>query len=290
MKIGAFELQDPLPEMHSPHALAILRPWLDAGLAGRTMLTMLEKIFKAEKLGKLVRPGNFFDFTRYRPIMSIADGERQVTIPNSYINYAGRPDSNELVFMQLLEPHFFSEIYIESTVKILQVLGIKRFCLFGSMYDTVPHTRPLSVSGIGDRVLLEKLSHLGVRESKYEGPTSIAFLINQEAHRLGMEMITLIVHLPQYAQFEEDYSGQLRLMELACALYDFPIDLTPLRRRAERQYRELDYNMENDPNILKVVKYFESVYDSRKNKTDESSMKLSPDVENFLREIDKNFR
>jgi predicted ATP-grasp superfamily ATP-dependent carboligase len=289
MKIGAFELNTPLPELHDPHAFAILRPWIDAGAAGRATLTMLEKTFKAEKLGKLSRPGNFFDFTRYRPIMSMVNGERHISIPNTYINFARRPDSNDLIFMHLLEPHCYSELYIESIVKILQKLGIKRFFLFGSMYDTVPHTRPLAISGIGDKAFIEQLFPLGVQESDYEGPTSISILINQKARKLGIETVSLIVHLPQYAQLDEDYNGHLRLMEVLCALYDFPIDLTSLRRKAERQYRELDHEMEKDSQLLHVVQYFESIYETRKGKPDEKSKKLSPEIENFLREIDKNF-
>jgi predicted ATP-grasp superfamily ATP-dependent carboligase len=289
MKIGAFELNTPLPELHDPHVFAILRPWIDAGAAGRTTLNLLEKTFKAEKLGKLSRPGNFFDFTRYRPITSIINGERRVSIPNTYINFARRPENNDLIFMHLLEPHSFGELYIESIVKIIQTLRIKRFCLFGSMYDTVPHTRPLAISGIGDKALIEQLSPLGVKESKYEGPTSISILINENARKLGIETITLIVHLPQYTQLEEDYNSHLRLMEVISALYNFTIDLTSLRRQAERQYRELDHQMENDPQLLRTVQYFESIYETRKRKPDEKSVKLSPEIETFLREIDKNF-
>ena len=39
--------------------------------------------------------------------------------------------------------------------------------------------------------------------------------------------------VPQYMQLEEDYVGQLYLLEVICSLYDFPIDLEPVKRKAE---------------------------------------------------------
>lgn len=34
MRIGAFELVEPLPELRDPHAFAMIRPWVDVGSVG----------------------------------------------------------------------------------------------------------------------------------------------------------------------------------------------------------------------------------------------------------------
>ena len=39
---------------------------------------------------------------------------------------------------------------------------------------------------------------------------------------MGTENISFMVHLPHYLSLEEDYAGAARLMEVLCALYDFP--------------------------------------------------------------------
>jgi proteasome assembly chaperone (PAC2) family protein len=290
MRIGAFEFNAPLPELHSPHAFAILRPWIDAGSAGRATISLLDSTFKAVEIAKLARPGIFFDFTRYRPIMRYVDDERQISIPNTHISYAVHPGDHDLVFIYMLEPHSFSEIYIKSIVQVLKALKIKRYCLLGSMYDMVPHTRPLAISGIADPAVMEQLLPLGVSTSNYEGPTTIAALISHEAQKQDIEIMTLIVHLPQYAHLEKDYNAHLRLMEVLCSLYDFKIDLTSLRKQAEKQYRELDQKLEEDPQLLHVVEYLESVYEARRGKSGEKTTKLSPEIEKFLREINTNFQ
>ena len=82
MWIGAFELNEPIPELREPHFLAILRPWIDVNNVGSLTLDGLEAHLGAKELAKLAKPGNFFDFTRYRPILYF-DGEiRQYSVPS----------------------------------------------------------------------------------------------------------------------------------------------------------------------------------------------------------------
>ena len=90
MKEGAFTLVEPLPELKDPHVIAMLRPWIDVGSVGTIALRKLERYFGAKELGRLSRPGNFYDFTRYRPIMRTVEGNRVLNIPNTVINYAIR--------------------------------------------------------------------------------------------------------------------------------------------------------------------------------------------------------
>jgi hypothetical protein len=47
---------------------------VDVGNAGSLAMTFLENQLHAQSLGKMERPGNFFDFTRYRPTIRISGG------------------------------------------------------------------------------------------------------------------------------------------------------------------------------------------------------------------------
>ena len=69
----------------------------------------------------------------------------------------------------------------------------------GSMYDIVPHTRPLLVTGgAPQKKIADYLLKTGVQTSNYQGPTTITYLVTQKAAELGIESMNLIVHLPQY--------------------------------------------------------------------------------------------
>ena len=291
MKIGAFEINEPLPELHEPHALAMLRPWVDVGNVGSLVLSGFETHFKAKELGKLVRPGNFFDFTRYRPTMHLKEGKRQIVIPNSLVSYAKRTTGNDFIFLHLLEPHMFGETYVDSVLRLLKQLGVKRYYLLGSMYDFVPHTRPLIVTGGGIGKVAEKeLKQAGIQPSDYQGPTTITYLISQRAPKLGIETVTLMVHVPQYSQLDEDYMGQVRLMEVLGSLYGLPVDEVVVHQ-AEQQRKYIDHAVDSDAQVKEIVTQLEAHYDSRMTGMEKKEMpQLSPQIEKFLKEMERLFR
>ena len=88
MRIGCFQLHDPVPELSEPYVLACLRPWIDVNGVGSLVLSELEARLGAGRLGCLSRPGRFYDFTRYRPIIRIEGGIRDFSVPNTSVHYA----------------------------------------------------------------------------------------------------------------------------------------------------------------------------------------------------------
>ncbi len=128
MKIGAFDIHEPVPELRDPHVFAMIRPWVDVGSVGTLTLNRLERFLGSKELGKLARPGNFFDFTRYRPTMRTVDGHREVKIPNSIIRYATTENGPDYLFFHLLEPHSNGEDYTDSILEIVKHFGVQRYC------------------------------------------------------------------------------------------------------------------------------------------------------------------
>jgi len=291
MRLRAFELNEPLPKLKEPHALAMLRPWIDVGNVGTLVLSWLETHFKAKDLGRLARPGDFFDFTRYRPTTYIKEGKRQVIVPNTYVTYSKQKSGNDFLFLHLLEPHSHGEVYADSILQLLVRFGVKRYCLIGSMYDYAPHTRPLIVTGgaVGERTQQE-LDRMGIQPSDYQGPTSINFLVTQQVSDLGMETMSLIVHLPQYTQMDEDYMGSVRIMTALSSVYDLPVDETYIKK-AEQQREQISAALEKNPDLKAIVEQLETNYEAQAQRVKkEGTTQLSPEVEKFLKEMDRRFR
>ena len=289
MRVGEFEINEPVPELKDPHVLAVLRPWIDVGNVGTLSLERIERHYQAEELGRLARPGRFYDFTRYRPRSYIDQGRRGLSIPSTVIRYIIREDSPDLVFAHLLEPHIYGEDYTESMVELLKFLGAKRYMLLGAMYDMVPHTRPLLVSGGANQPQAEEEYRLvGARPSNYEGPTTITYLISQQAEALGIETRTFVVHLPQYFQVDEDFTGAARLMEVLCSLYDLPESLKQPERGRE-QYKALENIVNDASGVSSLLQRLEERYDREQNEETGEPTKLSPNIEEFLRTLDEGF-
>ncbi len=292
MKIGVFEIDEPIPELNDPHVFAMVRPWVDVGSVGTLTLKRLEHFLNSKKLGRLERPGKFFDFTRYRPNIRLVQGQREVTVPNSEINYASSEDGPDYLFLHLMEPHANSEEYTDSILEVIKHFSVTRYCRVGAMYDAVPHTRPLLVTGsLGEVEQHKEVPNFKMRRSTYQGPTTIMNLVSEGIDRMGIESINFMVHLPQYLQLEEDYTGTSRMIEVLSSVYsNIPSNLAPVRR-GQRQYRELNSAVEKNSELKQLIQQMEAYYDAQEDaeggapKEIPATVDLSPEIEDFLNEL-----
>ena len=289
MRIGDFEFEEPLPELKDPHVLAVLRPWIDVGSVGSLSLRRIERHLGAKEVGRLVRPGRYYDFTRYRPKSVLRQGKREYTIPTTTIKVAVRETGPDLVTLHLLEPHAYGEDFTDSVNEMLERLGVKRYSLVGAMYDMVPHTRPLLVSGGSvDASNEDEYRMVEVRPSDYEGPTTITHLIFEHAESLKIDTRIFVVHLPQYFQVEEDFTGAARLTGILCRIYGLPSRLED-RERGVQQYESLQSVVSDTSEVSRLLSRLEERYD-RENRpalTGEAPVSpLSPQIEEFLQGLD----
>ena len=291
MRVGNFEIREPVPELNDPHVVAVLRPWIDVGSVGTLALNRVERHLRARELGRIAQPGRFYDYTRYRPRSFFNEGRREVSVPNTIVRYAAREDAQDLLLVHLLEPHLYGEDFTETMVELLRHFNVRRYSLVGAMYDMVPHTRPLLVSGLGSGPGAdEERQRVKVQSSNYEGPTTITYLVTQEAIKLGIETRTFVVHLPQYFQVDEDLTGTARLMEILCDIYDLPSRLIE-SQRGKAQYSKLQDMVENKANVATLLGRLEEDYDREHQETEQPSdtLPLSPNIEEFLKDLDQGF-
>jgi predicted ATP-grasp superfamily ATP-dependent carboligase len=265
MRIGCFQLHEPVPELHEPYVLACLRPWIDVNGVGSLVLNEVEARLGAVELGALWRPGRFYDFTRYRPVIHIEDGIRDFSIPNTPVHYAKREGQgqSDVVLLRLLEPHAHAELYVDSVLKLFKAFGAKKYVLLGSMHDMVPHTRPLLVSGYGmGKEARKDVKKAGALPVMHHGPSTIVNLVQKKAAEAGIDTVVFIVSLPQYVALEEDYLGKVRLMEVLNMLYDIPVDREDFEKALE-QRRLIGQKVDDSPAVKGLLPELERAYDLR---------------------------
>ncbi len=272
--------------------LVTLQPWIDVGSVGTMALAFLGEALGAQPLGHLTRPGRFFDFTRYRPMISREGGERRVTIPNARLHYALGTESHDWVFMHSLEPHNNGDEFVDGLIEVVTRLGIREYIMIGSMYAPVPHTRrPVASGSSSNEDVRKRLFSNGVRESTYEGPTTILAVLGTSVPKQGIDTTTMILQLPAYAQVERDYMGLEALLGLLSGLYGFRLDLEPVHEEAERQRQALDETASEDARLQVWLKELEQAYDmeARLQPTidPEPTAQLSPELEKFLEDVQR---
>jgi hypothetical protein len=181
-----------------------------------------------------------------------------------------------------------AEDYVDSIVELFKHFKVSVYCRIGAMYDSVPHTRPIIVTGNpgtvqarpGAKPLIQQ------RQSQYEGPTTILSTLSDAATQMGAAIMSFMVHLPHYAQFEEDYAGTARMLDVLSAYYDVPASLAPTRK-GKLQYAEIDAVVDQQPEVKALVAELEAQYDSRHETSQpEKPPTLSPEIERFLQDLD----
>jgi hypothetical protein len=288
---GAFELEEPVPELTSPRLIMSLSPWIDVGSVGSGALGYLEGQWDARTIGKLARPGDFFDFTRYRPQLRRTDGVRHVELPNSYIRHAKDDLGRDWLFLHALEPHNRAEDYMDSVMDVTQRFGVIENCMIGAFYGPAPHTRPPQAYGeASDETAQQTLRRLGTQASSYEGPTSVLALATEQAHQKNIETTRVILQLPAYAQLEQDYRGLQTMLDLLSGLYGFSVEMTEIAEEATRQTAMIDEAVDADPRLKRWVEEMETAYDAAATASPEDAEPgppLSPELEQFLREAQR---
>ena len=288
MKVNAFEITEPVPDLREPVAIAMLQPWVDVGSVGSVVLGDLRRQLGAKELARLSRPGAFFDFTRYRPEMRIVDGERVLIVPNTVAHHGRDVESGrDYILLDIREPHAIGEDYADAIAALLTHFGVSEYCRIGGMMDTVPHTRPLTVTATLDEEQVRRVKGLvSTRGSGYQGPTSIVNRVTELLAEAGVRTTSLMVHMPQYVQLDEDHMGAYRLIEVLCAVYGFPDSLAD-PTRGEQQYHEITQAAERNPQVKGLIQQLEADFDRGRTAEAEvgEEVSLTPEVEDFLREM-----
>ena len=293
MKIGDFQIDVDPSTFDSPHCIVSLRPWVNVGNVGRIVLNRFRRLYSARKVGELARPGKFYDHTRYRPQIRMKRGERTFRIPNTQVMAARVPDGRDVVLIKLLEPHAWAEDFNESVLELLQAFNVERYVLVGSMYDSVPHTRPLKITGSARGWEPPQRFRAGVQlgRSRYEGPTSMVSQLTELARtQLDLQTLSMIVHLPLYLKLDNDYVGSARILSVMSEIYDVAVDRMPEVRMGETQYSQIQISSSDNPRLAQLIARLELEYDAEEAESvEEEKIELLPDVEEFLQDLSRGW-
>jgi proteasome assembly chaperone (PAC2) family protein len=127
------------------------------------------------------------------------------------------------------------------------VLDLARRCqvslvvTLGALLAEVPHTRPVRVTGSTSDPELG--ARLGLRASRYEGPTGIVGVLNTACREQGFATASVWANVPHYISGIENPKAALALVQRVLLLLGAEMDLSDLAE-AGRQF---------DTNLKEIV-------------------------------------
>ena len=214
--------------------------WNDAAEAATTAARYLAAGFRAEKFAE-IDPEDFYHFGLTRPSVRFKAGstaEREVVWPSTEFSIAQAPDlPRDLIVGVAPEPHLRWKTYCDAVVRLAVACDATLVLTLGALLAEVAHTKPVRLVGGASDPELAAL--LGIRPTKYEGPTGIVGVLNTICRDRKMQTASLWANVPHYISGIENPRATITLVRRVLSLLRAPLDLSDL----EEAGRQFDQNL-----------------------------------------------
>jgi proteasome assembly chaperone (PAC2) family protein len=281
-----------MPEgLRRPVLITAFSGWNDAAESATTAARYLGTAFGAEKFAE-IDPEEFYHFGLSRPYVRYKSGsesEREIVWPTTDFSVARAPSlSRDLVIAVAGEPHLKWRTYCGAVLELAKRCQISLVLMLGALLAEVPHTRPIRISGGASDP--ELAARLGVRPSRYEGPTGIVGVLNTACREQGMATASVWANVPHYISGIENPKAALALVQRVLMLLNAEADLTDL----EDATRQFDQNLTEIVSQNAKIKAYVAKLESRDVPEEDAGEAASSDlppaaelveeIEQFLRQ------
>src|SRR5436190_221672 len=137
------------PQLNDPIVVCAFRGWNDAGEAASAAVQFLVESFEARVIAE-IDPEDFYDFTAVRPTVRLVEGRtRTIDWPKNVFQAAQIPGADhDLVLVQGVEPSLRWRAYCSAVHEVAEATGARMLVTLGALLADVPHSRPVSVTGL----------------------------------------------------------------------------------------------------------------------------------------------
>jgi len=242
--------------LRAPAIICAFSGWNDAGDAASTALTFIGESLGAERFAR-IDPEDFYDFQATRPQISLnLEHKREITWPGIEIFAVRVPRApRDLILIQGPEPSMRWRSFCQHVIDLAEALGTQLVVTIGALLAYVPHTIPVSVTGLAsDATLVEKLA---LTETTYEGPTGIVGVLHTACCDAGLPAASLWASVPRYIPAAPNPKAALALVRKIESLVAVSVDATELENATRDYERQVSKAVEADPEILAHVEKLE---------------------------------
>jgi proteasome assembly chaperone (PAC2) family protein len=232
--------------------------WNDAAESATTAARYLGQIWPPEPLAT-IDPEEFYHFGLSRPHVRFKAGsrsEREIVWPSTDFSLSRNAAlERDLIVGVATEPHLRWRTYCGAVLDLARRVNASLVLTLGALLAEVPHTRPVRlVGGTQDPALATKL---GIRSSRYEGPTGIVGVLNTICRDAGVPTASLWANVPHYVSGVENPKAALALVRRVLSLLGAEADLSDLIEATQQFERNLEDVVGQNPKIAEYVRKLE---------------------------------
>jgi predicted ATP-grasp superfamily ATP-dependent carboligase len=272
--------------LRAPALVCAFKGWNDAADAASTALTFVGSALEASRFAR-IDPEEFFDFQSTRPRIRLTEGRtREITWPEVEIYEARVPRApRDLILLVGSEPAYRWRTFCRLVVDVSEALGVQLVVTLGALLADVPHTRPVSITGLAsDDTLVDRL---GLNSATYEGPTGITGVLHGACAEAGLPSASLWAAVPHYIAATPNPKAALALVRKLEGLVGVSVDAADLEGSAAEYERQVNLAVQSDPDVQAFVERLEQAADDDEPSLDPGNV---PSGDTIAREFQRFLR
>jgi proteasome assembly chaperone (PAC2) family protein len=275
--------------LRRPILLLAFAGWNDAAESATNAARFLRQAWQGEPLATL-DPEEFYHFGLTRPQVRLKPGttEREILWPETEFSVC-RPQSlaRDVLIGVGFEPHLRWKTYCRTILELARELEVGLVLTLGALLAEVPHTRPVRLTGFATDPELAAL--LGVRPTRYEGPTGIVGVLSATARDAGFATASLWANVPHYISAVENPRATLALVHRINRLLDAALDVQELEEAGVQFDAQLAEVLAQNRKVANYVKKLEAKDRETAEAADEPATEL-PSAQDLVAEIERFLR
>jgi proteasome assembly chaperone (PAC2) family protein len=273
--------------LRAPALICAFKGWNDAADAASSAIEFVGSALGARRFAT-IDPEDFYDFQATRPRVKMVEGQtREIVWPAVELFEARIPRApRDLILMTGSEPSFRWRTFCDLVVELAEALGTQLVVTLGALLADVPHTRPVSVTGLSSDPAL--VARLGLAPSSYEGPTGIVGVLHAACQQAGLPSASLWAAVPHYIAATPNPKAALALVRKLEGLVGVAVDASELESAAGDYERQVNVAVQSDPDVQAFVERLEAA--ASEEEVDEgpgilpSGDTIARDLQRFLRQ------
>jgi proteasome assembly chaperone (PAC2) family protein len=272
--------------LRAPALICAFKGWNDASDAASTAITFVGGALGAQRFAT-IDPEEFYDFQATRPRIKLVDGQtREIVWPAVELYEVRIPRApRDLILVAGTEPSFRWRGFTKVITEVAEAIGVQLVVTLGALLADVPHTRPVSVTGLASDPAL--VSRLGLASSSYEGPTGIIGILHAACQEAGLPSASLWAAVPHYIAATPNPKAALALVRKLEGLVGVAVDASELESGAADYERQVNIAVQSDPDVQAFVERLEQaagVEAGEEPGTLPSGDTIARDLQRFLRQ------
>ncbi|MEK7709830.1 MAG: PAC2 family protein [candidate division NC10 bacterium] len=249
-----------LPDnLRRPILIMAFEGWNDAAEAATTAARFLIGAWAAEKFAR-IDPEEFYHFGLARPQVRFKAGsetEREILWPATEFSIVQEPElARDVIVGVAIEPHLKWQTYCATVLELARTCQVSLVLTLGALLAEVPHTKAVRL--VGTATDPELARRLGIRPTRYEGPTGIVGVLNTTCREHGMTTASLWANVPHYVSGIENPKAALALVRRVLGLLDAEVDLTDLEEATKQFEKNLAEIVSQNAKVAAYVKKLEA--------------------------------